>query len=132
MLAEYTGVLVMLAVAASFAAGILLASSLAGPRRGGAAARSQGAAEAGEAPFACGADADRAAAGSSSPRGRQAVKFYLAGMLFVVFLVEAVFLYLWALVFRETGAAGLVAITVFSLPLAVGLLYGWAKGAFEW
>jgi len=60
------------------------------------------------------------------------VKFHLVAILFVVFLAESVFFYLWAAVFRETGEAGLVAITVFSLPLVVGLVYEWAKGVLEW
>jgi NADH-quinone oxidoreductase subunit A len=141
MLAEYTGVLVILAVATLFAAGILLLHWLAGPRRRFAAKQQ---------PFDCGEPsgaspppqaesvssprraAERPGASVSSPTGRQAVKFHLVAILFVVFLVEAVFFYLWAAVFWETGEAGLVAITVFSLPLVVGLVYEWAKGVLEW
>jgi NADH-quinone oxidoreductase subunit A len=127
MLAEYTGVLVILAVATLFAAGILLLHWLVGPRRRFAAKQQ---------PFDCGepsgASPPPEAASVSSPLGRQAVKFHLVAILFVVFLVEAVFFYLWAAVFWETGEAGLVAITVFSLPLVVGLVYEWAKGVLEW
>jgi NADH-quinone oxidoreductase subunit A len=137
MLAEYTGVLVILAVATLFAAGILLLHWLAGPRRRFAAKQQ---------PFDCGEPSGASpppqaesvsspppqAESVSSPTGRQAVKFHLVAILFVVFLVEAVFFYLWAAVFWETGEAGLVAITVFSLPLVVGLVYEWAKGVLEW
>lgn len=67
-----------------------------------------------------------------SPRQRYAVKFYLVAILFVVFDVEAVFFYPWGAVFRELGWFGLCAMTVFTIPLVVGLLYEWKKGALEW
>lgn len=144
MLAEYTGVLVILAVSALLAAGILLLHWLAGPRRRYADAKARRPFDAKDEPFDCGGSRaespsqaedrpeERPGARVSSPRGRQAVKFHLVAILFVVFLVEAVFFYLWAVVFSETGLAGLVAITVFSLPLVVGFVYEWAKGALEW
>ena len=70
---------------------------------------------------------------SSGPaRGRFSVKFYLTAILFIVFDVEVVFLYPWALVFRPLGVFGLVEMTLFVGVLALGFVYIWRKGALEW
>jgi len=70
---------------------------------------------------------------SSGPAwGRFAVKFYLPAILFVVFDVEVVFMYPWAVLFRRLGVFGLVEMTLFIAILGVGLLYVWRKGALEW
>ena len=50
----------------------------------------------------------------------------------MVFDVEAIFFYPWGATFQETAVPGLIAIAVFTLPLAVGLIYEWRKGALEW
>lgn len=63
---------------------------------------------------------------------RLSVKFYLTAILFVVFDIEAVFLYPWAAQFRELGWFGLVEMLLFLLVLGVTLLYAWKKGALEW
>lgn len=63
---------------------------------------------------------------------RPSVKFYLTAILFVVFDIEAVFLFPWASVFRDLGMFGLVEMTAFILILAVTLVYAWRKGALEW
>ena len=63
---------------------------------------------------------------------RLSVKFYLTAILFVVFDIEAVFLYPWASLFRELGQTGLVEMLAFLVVLAVTLLYAWKKGALEW
>ena len=63
---------------------------------------------------------------------RLSVKFYLTAILFVVFDIEAVFLYPWAAQFRELGWAGLVEMVLFLLVLGVTLVYAWKKGALEW
>jgi NADH-quinone oxidoreductase subunit A len=60
------------------------------------------------------------------------VKFYLVAILFVVFDVEAVFFYPWGALFTELGWHGYWAMVVFTVPLVVGLLYEWMKGALEW
>jgi len=68
-------------------------------------------------------------------RGRFSVKFYLVAMLFVVFDVETVFLFPWAVAFRAAGRHGLflfVAMPVFLAVLAVGLAYAWKRGALDW
>lgn len=60
------------------------------------------------------------------------VGYYLFGLLFLVFDVEAAFLYPWAVVFREVGFTGLIEIYVFLLVLILGLAYAWRKGVLEW
>jgi NADH-quinone oxidoreductase subunit A len=63
---------------------------------------------------------------------RLSVKFYLTAILFVVFDIEAVFLYPWAARFRELGWFGLVEMVLFLGVLGVTLVYAWKKGALEW
>ncbi len=63
---------------------------------------------------------------------RFAVKFYLVAILFIVFDVEVVFMYPWAVIFRELGVFGFVEMLVFISILVVGYAYAWKKGALEW
>ncbi|GAC1540706.1 MAG: NADH-quinone oxidoreductase subunit A [Polyangiales bacterium] len=73
--------------------------------------------------------------GSESTGGRHirlSVKFYLTALLFVVFDIEAVFLYPWAVKFRALGWPGLVEMLGFLGVLVIGLVYCWKKGALEW
>jgi NADH-quinone oxidoreductase subunit A len=66
------------------------------------------------------------------PAQRFPVKFYLVAMLFVIFDVEIVFLFAWAVRMDEFGWAGIVAITVFTLLLLETLGYVWKRGALDW
>lgn len=61
-----------------------------------------------------------------------AVRYYIFALLFLVFDVEAVFLFPWTLSFRRFGSTGFVEALLFIAVLAVGLLYAWRKGALEW
>jgi NADH-quinone oxidoreductase subunit A len=63
---------------------------------------------------------------------RLSVKFYLTAILFVVFDIEAVFLFPWAAIFRDLGWFGLVEMMAFIFILAITLIYAWRKGALEW
>lgn len=65
-------------------------------------------------------------------RERFSVKFYLVAMLFIIFDVEIVFMYPWAVKFRELGVAGFIEMLVFIAILLVGYLYIIKKGALEW
>src|SRR3712207_5366789 len=65
-------------------------------------------------------------------RVRFSVKFYLIAMLFILFDVEAIFLYPWAVVHRQLGWFGLVEMAIFMAILVVGYIYIWKRGAFEW
>jgi NADH-quinone oxidoreductase subunit A len=65
-------------------------------------------------------------------RQRVFVRYYLIAVLFVLFDLEAVFLYPWAVVYNKIGIFGLVEMVLFILMLLVGYIYAWRKGAFEW
>ena len=60
------------------------------------------------------------------------VRFYLVAILFIVFDLEAAFLFPWAVSLASTGWAGWIAMMVFIAELALGLAYAWKKGALEW
>lgn len=60
------------------------------------------------------------------------VGYYLVGLIFLVFDVEAAFLFPWAVVLRDAGVLGLIEVILFMLILVVGLIYAWRKGALEW
>jgi NADH-quinone oxidoreductase subunit A len=66
------------------------------------------------------------------PGHRFRISFYIVAMLFVVFDVEAVFLYPWAIVFTKIGLYGLVEMLLFIVILLIGFIYAWKKGAFTW
>lgn len=61
-----------------------------------------------------------------------AVRYYIFALLFVIFDVEAVYLFPWAVSFRALGGTGFVEMIVFIGVLLLGLFYAWAKGALEW
>ena len=69
-------------------------------------------------------------------RGRSWMQFkvgyYLFAILFLIFDVEAMFMFPWAVIVREAGVAGLFNILFFMLILVLGLAYAWKKGALEW
>ena len=77
-------------------------------------------------PFECGKDI------FESPAGRHSVKFYLAAMLFVLFDIEMIFFFPWAVLYRSLGLFGFVEMMVFMLFLGLGFAYAWRKGALEW
>jgi len=65
-------------------------------------------------------------------RQRFSVKFYLVGMLFIVFDIEAIFLYPWAVVYRQLKMFAFVEMLVFIILIVCGFFYIWRKGALEW
>ena len=77
-------------------------------------------------PYECGMDP------IGDARSRFTVRFYIIAMFFIVFDIEAIFLYPWAVVFKPLGWFGLMEMGVFIAILAVGLAYVWGKGALEW
>ena len=77
-------------------------------------------------PYECGIDpVDRA-------RGRYTVRYYIVAILFVVFDVETIFLFPWAVQFKALGVFGLIEMLIFLLILIVGFIWIWGKGALEW
>jgi NADH-quinone oxidoreductase subunit A len=116
-MAEYIGLIVALILAGAFAAANVLLASVLGTKK-----PSPVKAE----PFECGQ------APLSVPSGRLAIKFYLTAILFVLFDVELVFLYPWAVAFHGLGARGLVEMGLFLGILMVGFFYAWDSGALKW
>jgi NADH-quinone oxidoreductase subunit A len=114
---EYIPVLLMLFLAAATAAGMLVATTLIGPKKHFADKME---------PFECGESP------IVSPKLRFSVKFYLVALLFVIFDIEAVFVYPWAVLFRELGIFGFIEMMIFISILAIGLIYVWKRGALEW
>jgi len=77
-------------------------------------------------PYECGMDP------IGEARKRFSVRFYIVAMLFIVFDIEAVFLFPWAVIFRDLKVFGLAEMGVFIAILLVGFVYVWKKGALEW
>ena len=69
---------------------------------------------------------------SGEARARYPVRFYIIAVLFVIFDVETIFLFPWAVKFKVLGLFGFIEMTVFLGILMVGYLYAWKKGALEW
>lgn len=67
-----------------------------------------------------------------SPHQRFSVKFYLVAVLFVLFDIEAIFFFPWAILFRRLGMYGFIEMLLFILILGVGLLYVWKRGGLDW
>ncbi len=69
---------------------------------------------------------------ASDSRGRYTVRFYIVAMLFVVFDVETIFLYPWAVRYKALGWFGVAEVVVFLSILFVGYIWAYKKGAFDW
>jgi NADH-quinone oxidoreductase subunit A len=67
-----------------------------------------------------------------SARERFSVKFYMVAMIFILFDIEAVFLYPWAVVYRQLGLFGFFEMLIFVVLVLVGYFYVWKKGALDW
>ena len=65
-------------------------------------------------------------------RQRFSVKFYLVGMLFILFDIEAIFLYPWVVVYRDLKMFGFVEMLIFVILILSGFFYIWKKGALDW
>ena len=114
---QYIPVLLMFAGGIGVAAAMLALSEFLGPKL-----RFREKME----PFECGENQ------VVSPKRRFSVRFYLVAMMFIIFDIEAVFLFPWAVVFQPLGLFGFVEMMIFVFVLAVGLVYVWKKGALEW
>ncbi|MBI4518943.1 MAG: NADH-quinone oxidoreductase subunit A [Deltaproteobacteria bacterium] len=117
MTAQYLPVLVTFALAGLVVVVMVSLGRLLGPKSHNPIKRET---------FECGNPA------SGSAWGRFSVKFYLTAILFIVFDIEVVFMYPWAVLFRRLGWFGLAEMLVFAGILGLGLLYVWRKGALEW
>ena len=118
MLSEYLPILILAGLALVFAVGSLGASSLLRPNRPNPVKLSA---------YECGNDPVRL------PKGeRFSVKFYVVAMLFIIFDIETIFLFPWAVAFRGLGLFGLGEMTVFIGLVFVAYIYVWRKGGLEW
>ena len=117
MLSDFIPFFIQLGIAIGLSFTLLKAAALIGPKR--ANVIKQGTYESGMDPI-------------GSAHQRYSVKFYLVAMIFIVFDVEIVFLYPWAVLFRQLGFAGFVEMLVFVFILMTGFVYAWKKGALKW
>lgn len=117
MATVYVPVFLMFLVATLVALGMFVATSLAGPKN---------MTEEKAIPYESGS------ATQGASHLKLSVKFYLTAILFVVFDIEAVFLFPWAAMFRELGMFGFVEMLAFLTILTMTLVYAWKKGALEW
>src|SRR5262245_17242876 len=119
MLSLYVPILVLAALAAVFAVFSLVAGSVAGPRRWNRAKLQ--AYESGIEP-------------TPQPRGdgRFPVKYYVTAMLFILFDIEIIFLYPWAVTFTSLGVFGLIEIMLFIATMLVAYVYVWRRGGLNW
>jgi len=121
-IADYIPLMIILIVAVGLASVLVGLSWILGPKKPSAAKL---------APYECGVTP------VGSARERFPVKFYLIAMLFIVFDIETVFLYPWAVTFTRWNSHALqvfslMEMIVFIIILFVGYIYVWQKGAFEW
>jgi NADH-quinone oxidoreductase subunit A len=115
---QYLPIFLLLVLGALFAAGSFVASSTLGPRKKPSSSKI--------APYECGIIPDR------EPPQRFPVRFYLVAMIFIIFDIEIVFLYPWAVVFRQLRVFGLVEVLVFAVVVFVAFLYLVSNGALSW
>ena len=117
MLVDYLAILIWFAIAVFFAIFAIVASYLLGQRKPSAIK---------QAPYECG----MATVGSSFHR--IPVKYYIIAMLFLLFDIEVVFLYPWAVVFKQFKFFAFISMAVFIGILLIAYIYIWKKGALEW
>lgn len=117
MSSQYLPIVGLLVLASLFAAISFVASRLLAPRRSTAAKT---------APYECGI------VPAQDTPNRFPVRFFLVAMIFIVFDIEIIFLYPWAMVFREIGLFGLIAMFVFAFAVFESFVYLISNGALDW
>ena len=115
----YTPVLALMILAAGFAIFSVAISALTGPKRYNRAKLDS---------YECGIEPTPQALGG----GKFPVKYYITAMMFIVFDIEIVFLYPWAVTFDALGVFGLVEMLLFVLTVFVAYAYVWRRGGLEW
>jgi NADH-quinone oxidoreductase subunit A len=117
MVEAYVPILVFILVAIAFGVVTLLLAKLIAPQRFSAVKL---------APYECGIEP------TTGARDRYSIRYFLVAMLFVVFDVETVFMYPWAVILDKLAWFGLIEILVFLFILIVGYFYAWREGALDW
>lgn len=115
----YVPIFVIGAIGFGFAAFSVVAAAISGPKRYNRAKNSA---------YECGIEPSPQAAGG----GRFPVKYFLTAMLFIVFDIEIVFLYPWAVSFNSLGIFGVVEMIIFIATVFVAYAYVWRRGGLEW
>ena len=118
VMANYLPIVALLVLGVVFAALSLAASRMLAPRQRPTSAKL--------APYECGIVPDR------EPPQRFPVRFYLVAMIFIIFDIEIIFLYPWAVVFRQLRTFGLVEILVFAAVVFISFMYLVSNGALDW
>ncbi len=117
MLSDYLPILVIFLVALFIAVFVIIASGLLGPKR--PTKRKLMPYESGMEPI-------------GSAQRRFPIKFHLVAMIFILFDIEVIFFFPYALVYKRLGVFGLIEIGLFMIILLIGFIYIWKKGALEW
>jgi NADH-quinone oxidoreductase subunit A len=114
---NYLPIVCMFVLSILFAALSFIASSLLGPKRPTSAK---------SAPYECGIVPSR------EPAERFPVRFYIVAMVFIVIDIEIIFLYPWAVIFRQLGTFGLVEMVLFAVAVLLSFIYLISNGALDW
>ena len=117
-MSHYLPILILGLLAAFFAVFSLIAGSLSGPKRWNRAKLEA---------YECGIEPTKQPSGMRFP-----VKYYLTAMLFIVFDIEIIFLYPWAVYFDRLGVFGLVEMVTFIATVLFAYVYVWRRGGLEW
>ncbi|MEX0913615.1 MAG: NADH-quinone oxidoreductase subunit A [Demequina sp.] len=115
----YVPILVMVGIAGALAVAGIVVSALLGPKRYNAAKVDR---------YESGIQPTPGAVGG----GRIPIKYYLVAMTFIIFDIEVVFLYPWAVAHGQLGVFGLVAIMTFIVLITIPFVYEWRRGGFDW
>ena len=117
MLRTYIPIFLFVLIATGFAIFTIVFSGLIHPRKANAVKLE---------PYECGIEA------VGDARDRYSIRFYLIAMLFVIFDIETVFMFPWAVAVDQLALFGLIEMLIFLFILVVGYFYAWKKGALEW
>ena len=115
----YVPIIGLMILAAIFVAGTLVTSALVGPKRYNRAKLDS---------YECGIEPTPQPVGG----GRFPVKYYITAMLFIVFDIEIIFLYPWAVAFDQMALFGLVEMVLFIVTVFIAYTYVWRRGGLEW
>src|SRR5215470_6584710 len=118
-LSAYVPILALLALAAAFALGSVGISQVVGPKRANRAKLEA---------YECGIEPSPEPIGG----GRFPIRFFIVAMLFIVFDIEIIFLYPWAVTFNALGLFGFVEMVLFIAAVLVAYAYVWRRGGLEW
>ncbi len=117
MVRDYLPIVFMIILSSGFAVFTLVVAWVLSPRRPDRVK---------DAPYECGVDP------VGDARLRHSIRFYVVAMLFIIFDLETVFLYPWAVSFKKLGLFGLIEMVLFLAILMVGYVYAWRRGALDW